>query len=379
MKIRAKSGSGFQQAQRILAREKANLALLLGNGINLTSGASGGISWDQLMDNLIASAGANSPKPKETTARLKRLLQRGDNGETAASLPEVLDIIEATGNIKPGETGQPSDQLNLQSRIAQMLKGMKPGDPHQAVARWAIQNQVPILTTNYDHCFQDALDRKVCKKQRFGNGRPHSDYYPWDRYYAPTKVADPANAFAVWHIHGDQDLKRSIRAGLDQYMGMVERLRRLKRPVAREILYNPNENGLRDPAFYAAPWLRTFMGKKLWIQGLGLRAAEVSIRWLLVQRFRYWRRYRPAHRLESGWYVHGPTDKTGLLEKERRFFFESVGLKVIEIANPDESYADLFCSDSEMSQLSSNPTRALSHGFPAREQIEHASQDEKGA
>jgi hypothetical protein len=342
MKIKAKSQSGFLQAKRILAREKANLALLLGNGINLTSGASGGISWDQLMENLIASAAANSPRPSETTARLKRLLERGDNGVTAASLPEVFDIIEATGTIQAVATKQPSDQLDLQSRIAQMLKGMKPGAPHKAVARWAIQSQVPILTTNYDHCFQDALDRKACKKQRFGNGKPHSDYYPWDRYYAPNKIADPANAFAVWHIHGDQDLKRSIRAGLDQYMGMVERLRKLKRSVAKEILRGPNEDGLRDPAFHAAPWLRTFMGKKLWIQGLGLRAAEVSIRWLLVQRFRYWRRYKPAHRLESGWYVHGPTDGTGQLEKERRIFFESVGLKVIEIATPDEAYVDLL-------------------------------------
>jgi hypothetical protein len=342
MKIRTKNESGFRQAKRILAREKADLALLLGNGINLTSGASGGISWDQLMENLIASAAANSDEPSKATARLKRLLERGDSGETAASLPEVFDIIEATGTIKPVATGQPSHQLNLQSRIAEMLKGMKPGAPHRAVASWAIQSQVPILTTNYDHCFQDALDRKACKRQRFGSGKPHSDYYPWDRYYAPNKIADPAKGFAVWHIHGDQDLKRSIRAGLDQYMGMVERLRKLKRPVAREILHGPNEDERRDPAFHAVPWLRTFMGKKLWIQGLGLRAAEVSIRWLLVQRFRYRRRYKPEESLESGWYVHGPTDKTGQLEKERRIFFESVGLKIIEIAKPDEVYVDLF-------------------------------------
>src|SRR5580704_13335304 len=231
------SDSGFVEAVQILGQERANLALLIGNGINLCGGGSGGISWSQLMENLIKWAAKNSPEPVETETRLERLLERGTNGETAASLPEIFDIIEATGAIKPGEPGQEFDKLDLQSRIAQTLKGMKPGDPHRAVARWAAQSEVPILTTNYDHCFQDVLDSAVCKRRRFGIGKPLSDFYPWDRYYSPKRIADPAKAFAIWHIHGDQDLKRSIRAGLDQYMGMVERLRKLKRPVAIEILY----------------------------------------------------------------------------------------------------------------------------------------------
>jgi hypothetical protein len=339
------SDSGFEEAVRILTQEKANLALLLGNGINLGSGRSDGISWNQLMEKLIRWAAENSTEPAETETRLRRLLERGTGGETAASLPEIFDIIEATGRIKPGEAGEKFNKFDLQSRIAQTLQGMKPGDAHNAVTRWAAQSQVPILTTNYDHCFQDALDSVKCKRRRFGIGKPLSDFYPWDRYYALKKIADPAKAFAVWHIHGDQDLKRSIRAGLDQYMGMVERLRKLKRPVAREIFLGPDENQPRSPAFYAAPWLRIFMGNKLWIQSLGLRAAEVSIRWLLVQRFRYWRSFRPSLHGENGWYVHGPTDHIGRLDEGRRNFFETVGLKVIEIAKPDDTYLNLFGSE----------------------------------
>jgi hypothetical protein len=338
------SDSGFEEAVRILTQERGNLALLLGNGINLGSGGNDGISWKQLMENLIQWAAENSPEPAETETRLQRLLARGTSGETAASLPEIFDIIEATGAIKPGEPGQKFDKLDLQSRIAQTLKKMKPGDPHKAVTRWAAQSGVPILTTNYDHCFQDALDSVGCKKRRFGDGKPLSDFYPWDRYYAPEKIADPAKAFAVWHIHGDQELKRSIRAGLDQYMGMVERLRKLIRPVAMEIFLGPNEDQPRRPAFYGAPWLRIFMGNKLWIQSLGLRAAEVSIRWLLVQRFRYWRSFKPSLHGENGWYVHGPTDQIKQLDEGRRTFFESVGLKVIEIAKPDDAYLNLFGS-----------------------------------
>jgi len=345
---KARSHSGFQQAMDILAREKANVALMLGNGINLTSRGSRGISWDKLMENLITLAAANFPVQDETAVKLRRLLQRGANGETAASWPEVFDFILATGKIKPELRRRTSNELKLQSMIAQMLKEMKPGPPHRAVANWAAQFRVPILTTNYDHCFQDALASDVCKRHRFGNRKPLTDLYPWDRYYAPSIIGDPADSFAIWHIHGDRALRRSIRAGLDQYMGMVQRLRKLKLPVAKEILSGPDEDQRDDPAFHAAPWLRTFMGKKLWIQGLGLRSAEVSIRWLLIQRLRYWRRFRAEHRHENGWYVHGPTDKIGQLDEQRRSFFEGLGLKVIEIAKPNEVYLDLFVSNQKI-------------------------------
>jgi hypothetical protein len=342
MKFKSKTRSGSQHAKRILVQERSCLALLIGNGINLISGAGGGMSWDQLMGNLITSAAAASLRPRVTEKRLKRLLERGRNGETAASLPEVFDIIEATGSGRPGMIRPTSSDFHLQTNIARMLNGMKPGAAHKALVDWAAESAVPILTTNYDHCLQDALGNRGCKQRRLGTRQALSDFYPWDRYYGPNKIEDPVNEFAIWHIHGDCDLKRSIRAGLDQYMGMVERLRGVKRSVAKEILRNTNEHSERVPAFHAAPWLRAFMGRKLWIQGLGLRAAEVSIRWLLVQRFRYWRRYRPRHRLASGWYVHGPTDEIGTLDKQHRVFLESVGFQIIEIAKKRDVFANLF-------------------------------------
>lgn len=333
--------SVVKKAQQSLRKHRSDLALVIGNGINLTSGAAGGISWDQLMEDLISLAARSSPNPTSTATRLKSLLVRGDDGQTPASLPEIFDIIEAIRTVKPNSTSRSSSDLHLQAQIAQMLKKMKPGSPHRAVVKWAWDSGVPILTTNYDHCLQDGLDMK-CERRLFGSGRPRSDFYPWDRYYAPGTVVDPACEFAVWHVHGDRDLKRSIRAGLDQYMGMAQRLRTLKRPIAKEILGGPDENHEGDPAYLAAPWLRIFMGRKLWIQGLGLRAAEVSLRWLLIQRFRYWRRYRPKHRKSSGWYIHGPTAKVGRLDEGRRAFFQNVGLDVIEIAAASDFYTTLF-------------------------------------
>ena len=156
--------SGLKNAQQLLNDNRASLALVIGNGINLVAGAAGGVSWDQLMEDLIASASAGSLNPASTRSRLARLLQRGTDGQAAASLPEIFDIIQAIGTIKLGASGPTTVDLNLQARIALMLQNMKPGLPHQAVVKWAWEFEVPVLTTNYDHCLQDALVDK-CKKR----------------------------------------------------------------------------------------------------------------------------------------------------------------------------------------------------------------------
>lgn len=339
MKIRR--ANGFLEARHVLVRERSELALLIGNGINRAADSANGISWDQLMGNLIASAARHSPDPLATEERLQRLLEPGRGGRTAASLPEIFDIIEATRSVKPSN-GRQVVRFNLQSEISSMLKDMKPGLPHEAVVRWAVRFKIPLLTTNCDHCLQAVLGETVCKRRGFDRRRLHSDVYPWDRYYSPKIISDPAREFAIWHVHGDRELERSIRAGLDQYMGMVERLRKKKQLIAKEVLRGPIEERIDSPAFYDAPWLRVFMGKKLWIQGLALMPAEVSIRWLLIQRFRYWRRYKPECRFNTGWYVHGPTDEVGVLDRERRIFFESVGLQVLTIREARNSYLNLY-------------------------------------
>jgi hypothetical protein len=146
--------------------------------------------------------------------------------------------------------------------------------------------------------FQDVLAGNV-RKFRFVGREPLDRFCPWDRYYAPTKIKDPIAAFAIWHIHGDRAIRSSIRAGLDQYMGIAQRLRGRKLQTAREIL----DVAVKKPGHAPAKGdlLRAFFGNRLWIQGLGLRSAEVTIRWLLIERLRYCRRFRADHYRESDW------------------------------------------------------------------------------
>jgi hypothetical protein len=156
---------------------------------------------------------------------------------------------------------------------------------------------------------------------------------------------DPINEFGIWHIHGEKAIKRSIRAGLDQYMGMVERLRKPKSAVAREALFALVADPSKEPAYHAVPWLRPFCGCKLWIQGLGLGKDEVGLRWLLIQRYLYWRRFRPKQALSSGWYVHGYWRKRDALSEERRIFLENVGIKVIEVCGRRSLYRAVFAEE----------------------------------
>jgi hypothetical protein len=337
--------SGFAQAKRVLSSGASDLALLFGNGINLAGGAGSGVGWPELMERLIGFVSKQSPDPEAMKKRLRRLTALGPEGQSAASLPETFDVIAASMSWPARGRAGDSPEAQLQAQVLRLLGEMRPGDSHKVVVAWAARQSVPILTTNYDHCIQDAYGGRGCQRRRFGTSRWNSDYYPWDRYYAPSEISDPVSGFAVWHIHGDRDYRRSIRAGLDQYMGMVQHLRGLVSPVAKEVLHGPegSEPSTKSaPAFHRAPWLRVAVGKRLWIQGLALRADEVSARWLLIQRFRFWRRYRPNECYESGWYVHGPVAITDRLDLERRVFFESVGLKTIEITKPDDTYHNLF-------------------------------------
>lgn len=331
--------SGFSRAKAVLNGEN-EIALLIGNGINNAVKNNRGISWKQLMESLVAEASGYAENPDKARIRLLRLLTENEHKRTPASNPEVFDLIESTCNLVPGSSSPTRERLSLHNRIAELFARMEPGAPHRALISWAAARGVPVMTTNYDHCLQDAVE--AAPRRIFGTRRLLSDRYPWNRYYAPQSVRDPIDSFAVWHIHGDRSLKRSIRIGLDEYMGMVERLRKLKHGVAKEILSGPREDQTRDPAYHAAPWLRIFMGRKLWIQGLALHGDEVSLRWLLIQRFRYWKRYKPGHRRCSGWYIHGPVKICGKLDDGRRAFLESVGLQIIEINKSENIYENLF-------------------------------------
>jgi hypothetical protein len=331
-----------QNPRDILSQHKRDITLLIGNGINRAAENGGATTWDGIIDRLISEE-----LPEGGAARQMIEMLRPQHGEKpAASLPEIFDLL-CSREPAPETLGANDPRVSrLQRRICELLAEMQPGGPHQAVTAWARANHVPLLTTNYDHCLQSAMRPMRCERRILATAnRPLSDYYPWDRYYTPDELIDhPDRRFAIWHIHGDQALPRSLRVGLDQYMGMVQRLRKVIHAIARAALLPAEEQPAGAPETALAPWVGPFIGRKLWIQGLGLGLEEVPLRWLLIKRFQYRQLYGNREIGWSGWYIHGPTafEKPGNIDPKHQAFLESVGIQTIEIKDPQDLYMGLF-------------------------------------
>ncbi|MDP1619711.1 MAG: hypothetical protein Q8M12_01790, partial [bacterium] len=82
----------------------------------------------------------------------------------------------------------------------------------------------------------------------------------------------------------------------------------------------------------ASTWLQILFHKPLLIFGLALAENEVFLRWLLIERAKYYKKF-PDRRQEA-WYVHTPSeDDLGKL-----FFLTGVDVQLVEVKNYDEIY-----------------------------------------
>ncbi|MDE5880679.1 MAG: SIR2 family protein [Muribaculaceae bacterium] len=85
---------------------------------------------------------------------------------------------------------------------------------------------VPILTTNFDTYMSDSVGAKRFINNMEGQLYKFTDFYPWNVYYSTEKINENIlDNFGIWHINGMTDYPRSIRLGLSDYMGCVERAR----------------------------------------------------------------------------------------------------------------------------------------------------------
>ena len=189
--------------------------------------------------------------------------------------------------------------------------------------------EAPILTTNFDTYISDSIGAKRYILKPEEGQYQFTDFYPWNMYYCDKEIQNPLERFAVWHINGTKEYSRSIRLGLSDYMGSVER--------ARKMIQGNNLNEYftgKNQSYWAGynTWLHIMFNKSLFIFGLGLEENEVFLRWLLIQRAKYSRMYnRPLH----GWYV-GKDIKPG-----KKFFLEQLGFEVLKISDYNILYQTL--------------------------------------
>ena len=175
----------------------------------------------------------------------------------------------------------------------------------------------------------DSVNATLHKLKPIDNQYKFTDFYPWNMYYSDREISNPLDGFAVWHINGTRDYPRSIRLGLSDYMGSVERARKMIQGNSLdEYFMGKNQSYWKG----YNTWFHIIFNKSLFIFGLGLEENEVFLRWLLIQRTKYCKMYNKNHK---GWYI----DKG--IKEGKRFFLEQLGFEVIEISDYKTLYQAL--------------------------------------
>lgn len=289
----------------ILRQNKDNIALVSGNGINRYNTNSSNNSWETLLQ------------------KLSQYYLLDKNIPEGITLTEFYDLLEL-------KSGSEVTDGELQKNFCKFVSDWESKIHHKYIVQWAINNKAPILTTNFDNTLGKAADGELLKitRDRF------TDYYPWTCYYSHTILFNPCAGFGIWHINGMEYYHRSIRLGLRHYMGSVQRV--------RSWIYPSKEDKDRDRSLMGRDseewrgrdtWLHIIFNKPLLFFGLGLNENEVFLRWLMIERARYFRKY--PERKQSAWYVYSENedDISGKL-----YFLDGVGIEPLKVNNFDEIY-----------------------------------------
>ena len=289
----------------ILRRHSRDIALVLGNGINRHANAATLNSWDGLLMSIARDCipGVNSVPP-------------------GTALTEFYDVVELKSPMGVGE---------LQSQFCMSMKDWRPVAHHMQIAGWALRHDVPILTTNFDEVISQAVGGDF----QFPKDPAFTAFYPWGCHFGPELVDDPCAGFAIWHINGMARYKTSIRLGLTHYMGSVQRARGWLHGSGEDNLFRAKD---RRDWRGARTWMHVVFNKPLLFIGLGLAENEVFLRWLLIERAKYFRQFEG--RKHPAWYVYvdDPKDER---QAGKLFFLESVGVRCLQAP----SYQTIYEAD----------------------------------
>ncbi|WP_063659658.1 hypothetical protein [Aliivibrio fischeri] len=279
-------------------------ALIIGNGINRFNAKTkdGNNTWDSM---------------------LLELWKRHSGTSNHISTPEGISLTEFYDAL---DLMKESTSVNLQKEFCEMMSDWSPKSHHKNITLWAKNNSSPILTTN----FEETLASNITENITHFDSRKFTDFYPWGSYFSNSQVHNPSAEFAIWHINGIQRYSRSIRLGLSHYMGSVER--------ARALIHKGNEarlfsgKNVNEWSGYQT-WLHIIFNNDLIFMGLGLDTTEVFLRWLLIERAKYFNHF--PDRRKKAYFVYTNSDS---LSKGQKLFLKSVGMGLIE----EQSYEDLY-------------------------------------
>jgi hypothetical protein len=289
----------------IIRKRPDEIAFVVGNGINHHFRNSAH-SWMELLRNLWDRFSFH------TTSRIPK----------GISYPEFFDALELQQSNKPGEATE------LQRVCASEISNWTAKDDQNVFLSGIKELNAPILSTNLDTLMSQTmgLELRRIRPSKF------TDYYPWSSYYSDQELSAPNDGFGIWHVNGMVNYPRSLKLGLSDYMGNVHRARQMiVESGGRKQIIRPNWRGKEN-------WLSIFFNRSLFIVGLGLDEQEFFLRWLLIQRQKYFRHH--PERRKAGWYV-AKSREDGLSEG-KSMFLHWVGIEIIEIPEYEEVYEKVW-------------------------------------
>ena len=300
--------------KQIIQENQDDIAFVIGNGINYHFNEDN-FSWNDLLLSLWNEYSDN----------------KVSNIPDGISYTEFFDVLELKiwGRLNFSKR---TDRQSLQKRIQERLNDLIPNDAQNSVLRMIQTINAPILTTNFDDLIQKSMGLNFHKMTNKG----FTDYYPWKCYFSDRKLKSPLSGFGVWHINGMARYYRSIKLSLSQYMGNVEKARRLIHAGVESSLFRG-----KDQINWAGQdsWLHIIFNKSLLIFGLGLEENEVFLRWLLIERAKYFKEF--PNRKHQGWYVckKNENDKA---HQGKKFFLDHIGVKMLEVESYKTIYEDIW-------------------------------------
>jgi len=304
--------NNIKQVKRILTEFQDNLAIIVGNGINHKFNKDV-FSWNQLLLELWNNFS------KENL----------DCVPKGISFPEFMDVLELASWQKHKKVSE--NIYKIQKAIQSKLFDLEPNNEFRYFLNRIKKNNYPLLTTNYDDLIQKSLSLNFYKMTTKG----FTDFYPWACYYSDQKLSNPLEGFGVWHINGMIKYFRSIKISLTQYMGNVYRARTFIHGSSDSTIYSEkNQNSWRGKD----SWLHIVFNKSILIFGLSLDENESFLRWLLIERARYFKHF--PNRKHSGFFITTEQDPTN--SKGRSFFLRNVGIKEISLPTFNTLYEDIW-------------------------------------
>lgn len=308
---------------KAIEKHKTDLALVIGNGINQFN-AKESNSWGQIIHELAQNNGL--PIVNTKAGDLKGL-----------ELTELYDLVDlANFGVKNGQS--------LREQICELMKSWEPGDQHRLIISWAKRTQVPVITTNFDETLSRAGNCSLFPEKV---EKGFTAYYPWERYYSDKPLYGPDSAFGIWHVNGMIKYPQSIRLGLSHYMGAVERARNWIHKGEEDSLFRgKNRRNWRG----VNSWLHIVFNRALVFIGLSLNSNEVFLRWLLIERAKYFKFldknfHQYQKRQNKAWYFYAKEGERYADEHETNgkfFFLKQVGVEPVLADKFEDLYEDQF-------------------------------------